>query len=81
MPHVSQSCFHNAEVNCDPRSVVIALGTPNEAIHPCVMASMTASVVVFFSGIAVGHRVKRSMIVNRYSYPLDSGIFVRSACR
>ena len=81
MPHVRSNCFHTAEVNWEPLSVVIACGIPYVDTHPCEKASMTLSMVVSFRGIAIGHCVKRSTIVSKYLNPFDAGIVTKSAFR
>ena len=73
MPQVVRSCRHIVEENWEPRSVVIAFGTPNEAIQPWAMASTTDSADMSGMGMAEGHRVKRSVMVSRFEKPFDGG--------
>ena len=74
-----RSWFQIAELNWEPRSVVMSLGTPNEANQPWANASMTDSVVMSRSGMAVGQRENRSMVVRRYEYPFYVGTMAISA--
>ena len=64
-PRRWRSCAQSRDSNCHPRSVVMADGTPNRAIHPVVKVRATVSAVISAMGNASGHRVKRLMQVNR----------------
>ena len=79
MPQMRRSWAQRAEVNCDPRSVVMAAGTPKDETQPCEKASRTDSVEISFIGIAVGHRVILSTIVSKYGKPFEVGTIVISA--
>lgn len=51
--------------NCAPLSVVTTLGVPKIEIQSHKIAFATVTAVVSLTGMAVGHREKRSTIVKR----------------
>ncbi len=59
------SSLHNADSNCEPRSVVSVAGVPKRAIQPVTNARATVSAVMVDIGNASGQRVNRSMQVTR----------------
>ena len=54
---------NRADFNWESRSVVMVDGTPNVTTHLDMNALATLSAVMSGSGMASGHRVKRSMHV------------------
>ena len=72
-PSLVASCVHKAEVKTDPLSEVIVSGRPNLAIQPSMSAVTQESVVASVIGVASGHLVDLSIVVNRYLYPSDDG--------
>jgi hypothetical protein len=52
-------------VNCGPQSDVMSSGTPKRDIHPRRRALAQVAAVALGRGMASGHRVKLSMMVNR----------------
>jgi hypothetical protein len=59
------SSDHNPEVNWEPRSEVNVVGTPNREIQWTIRAFATSTVFVEAKGMASGHLVVLSMIVNK----------------
>ena len=57
-------------MNCLPLSDVISNWIPNRDIH-VIRALVQSSAVWSFMGMASGHRVYLSMIVNKYLFYLD----------
>ena len=65
MPSVSDMLDHRADVNWAPLSEVIILGTPKREIQLYIKAETSVGVEMSGTGMASGHRVKRSTIVKR----------------
>lgn len=53
-------------MNCVPLSEVSFVGTPKRDIHALIKFYAHVSAVISLIGIASGHRVNLSIIVNRY---------------
>ena len=64
-PRRLESDVNKEASNWAPRSVVMVEGTPKMEIHLETKARATVSAVISGSGMASGHRVKRSMHVSR----------------
>ena len=73
IPRVVASAAQRLDVKTEPLSEVMTSGRPNLAIQPFRRAHRQSSVVAFFMGIASGHLVDLSMVVNRYLEPPDEG--------
>ena len=67
------SSFQRLDMNCFPLYDVIYNGIPNRDIH-VIRALVQSSAVWSFMGMASGHRVYLSMIVNKYLFSLDVGM-------
>lgn len=65
MPRNSDMRAHKAEVNCAPRSEVICSGGPKRDTQWYCRAEHNVAVLVSATGIASGHLVYLSTIVNR----------------
>ena len=61
------------DVNWAPLSEVILEGTPNREIQPFIRALAQELAVIDFKGIASGHLVDLSTIVNKYENPSEGG--------
>ena len=66
------SSFQRLDINCLPLSDVIPNGIPNRDIH-VIRALVQSSAVWSFMGMASGHHVYLSMIVNKYLFSLHDG--------
>ena len=63
----------SSDSNWRPLSVEMVEGVPKQAIQPEMSARATVSAVISGIGMATGQRVKWSMQVSRYAYPLEGG--------
>ena len=72
IPLSLHSVCHVEEVNCVPRSVMMAEGNPKTDIQCDKNVFHTVSVVISAIGTAIGNLVVLSMIVSIYLQPLDS---------
>lgn len=61
-----QNAPHSPEVNVEPLSVVIVVGSPNSEIHPFTNWKSVDFAEADLIDSAIGMRVYRSMIVNAY---------------
>ena len=68
-PRRVDSCRHYVDVNYAPRSDVMWMGVPKRAIQSLRRARARVRADVSETGIASGHRVNRSMMVNRWVNP------------
>ena len=73
MPSDDASAAQRLDVKTEPRSEVMTSGRPNLAIHPSRRARRQSLVVALFIGVASGHLVDLSMVVNRYLKPPEEG--------
>ena len=63
----------SSDSNWRPLSMEMVEGVPKRTIQPEMKARATVSAVIFGIGMASGQRVKPSMQVSRYVYPLECG--------
>ena len=74
--------LHSSETNCLPRSLVKVDGTPCRETQWYKNARAHVNAEMSLSGMASGHSVKRSTIVNRWVNPCDVGNGpTKSTCR
>ena len=66
MPSATMRSLQSPDSNWLPLSVVIVVGMPNLAIHPCKKVQATVSALMSGRGKASGQRVNLSMTVRRY---------------
>ena len=64
---------HSSDVKEEPLSKVMCSGTPNLETHADRKAVAQEAAEQSTKGTALGERVERSMIVNRYLWPSDGG--------
>ena len=64
---------HSSDRKAGPLSVVMSSGTPKRLIQLERRAAAQALEEESDIGVASGHLVERSIIVNKYLYPLDAG--------
>ena len=73
MPNKLQSEDQREDMNWEPRSEVMVVGTPNLEIHPENKAWAQLAAEMAERGIASGQRVVRSITVRRYLKPPKEG--------
>ena len=61
----------SSDSNWRPLSVEMVEGVQKRAIQPEMKARVTVSAAISGIGMASGQRVKQSMQVSRYVYPLE----------
>ncbi len=65
MDRSEHRAVHRLEVNCEPRSEVMTVGTPNRWIQPVKRAAAQSAAAMLLSGTASGQRVVLSTTVNK----------------
>jgi hypothetical protein len=80
VPRNRHSSSNSLDSNWRPRSDVIARGTPKRDIHVESRADATVDASMSASGMASGHREKRSMHVRQYLKPCEDCITIMSTC-
>ena len=73
MPSVVARAAQRLDVKTEPLSEVMTSGRPNLAIQPSRRARRQSVVVAVFMGVASGHLVDLSIVVNRYLKPPEDG--------
>jgi hypothetical protein len=66
MPKTLESSCQRLLANWGPLSEVMSSGMPNREIQPRIIAREHVTAVASDSGMALGQRVNRSMMVNKY---------------